>query len=137
MLFLLCITSVTLMSFYADKYSKKFCLFLCALILSILCGLRGIGTGVDTFNYVNYMSTIRKAGILYGSDIGFNILSYIISSVCPIRVCVLPIPRCLCNSHRCHHAQHHQHNQYLLHPAYLHPARARPSVLPRTASKDF
>lgn len=78
MQYVLCIISVLFFSYIADRREKKFYLFLCALILSLLCGLRGIGTGVDTVNYINFMSYIRGSGISFGSDIGFSAISYLL-----------------------------------------------------------
>lgn len=76
MLYISCILSVLLLSYIADKRDNRFFLFLCAFILSLFCGLRGIGTGVDTTHYFNFMSYIRGSGISFGSDIGFSVISY-------------------------------------------------------------
>lgn len=78
MLYILCILSVLLLSYIADKKENRIFLLLCAFILSLLCGLRGVGTGVDTIHYYNFMSYIRGSGISFGSDIGFSVISYII-----------------------------------------------------------
>lgn len=76
MLYISCILSVLLLSYIADKRESRFFLFLCAVILSLFCGLRGVGTGVDTIHYYNFMSYIRGSGISFGSDIGFSAISY-------------------------------------------------------------
>lgn len=81
MIYVVCILSVLLLSYIADRKQKYICLFLSALILSLFCGLRGIGTGVDTGHYFNFMSYIRGSGISYGSDIGFSLLSYLMMGV--------------------------------------------------------
>lgn len=76
MLYTLCIILVLILSSIADKRERRFPVFLCALVLSLFCGLRGIGTGVDTYNYYSFMSYIRGSGISFGSDIGFSAISY-------------------------------------------------------------
>jgi len=76
MLYILCILSVSLLSYFADKKENKFLLFLIALILSLFCGLRGQGTGVDTVNYFKLLSYIDDVGISAGSDIGFAVITY-------------------------------------------------------------
>lgn len=76
MLYALCIVFILIISYYADRRESRFGLFLCALVLSLFCGFRGIGTGVDTIHYYNFTSYIRGSGIAFGSDIGFSIISY-------------------------------------------------------------
>lgn len=76
MLYVSCIVSILLLSHIAEKRENRFFLFLCAFILSLFCGLRGVKTGVDTMNYYNFMSYIRESGISFGSDIGFSVISY-------------------------------------------------------------
>ena len=76
MIYTLCIISVLILSYVADKREQRFPVFLCVLILSLFCGLRGVGTGVDTYNYYHFMLYIRESGIYFGSDIGFSIISY-------------------------------------------------------------
>lgn len=76
MLYISCVLSVLLLSHIADKSENRLFLFLCAFILSLFCGLRGIGIGVDTTNYYNFMTSIRGSGISFGSDIGFSVVSY-------------------------------------------------------------
>ena len=81
MLYILCLLSVLLLSYIADKRERKIYIFLCALILSAFCGLRSVGTGVDTKNYYNFLSYIRGSGIGFGSDIGFSVVSYFLMGI--------------------------------------------------------
>ena len=76
MLYISCILSVSLLSYFADRKENRFLLFLSALILSLFCGLRGEGTGVDTVNYLKMLSYIDDAGFSVGSDIGFSVVAY-------------------------------------------------------------
>lgn len=78
MLYVLCISVVLLLSFAADRSERKILLFFCAMILSLFCGFRGVGIGVDTEHYFKYMSYIRDGGVMYGSDVGFSAISYIL-----------------------------------------------------------
>ena len=78
MLYCICIISILVFSYLANKREKKLYVFLCALILSAFCGLRGVGTGIDTGNYIQFMSLVRSSGIFYGSDIGFSAISYLL-----------------------------------------------------------
>lgn len=81
MLYILCIVAVSIFSLFADKKNKQLFVFLCAFVLSFLCGMRGIGTGVDTIHYYNFMSYIRGSGVSFGSDIGFSIISYFLMGI--------------------------------------------------------
>lgn len=76
MAYIICICIVFAFSYIADKRENKICVFMIACVLSLFCGLRGVGVGVDTANYYSFMSQIEGAGITFGSDIGFNIASY-------------------------------------------------------------
>lgn len=78
MLYVSCILSVLFLAYIADRREDRFCLFLCAFILSLFCGVRSVETGVDTNNYYIFMSYIRGAGISYGSDIGFSVFAYVL-----------------------------------------------------------
>ncbi|WP_258285783.1 EpsG family protein [Fibrobacter succinogenes] len=69
-----------ILSLFAEKRENKIPLFFSALLLSLFCGLRGVGTGVDTTHYYTFMSYIRLSGISYGSDIGFSAISYVLMS---------------------------------------------------------
>ena len=78
MQYIFCIIATLFFSYIADKKENRFYVFMCAFILSLFCGFRGIGTGVDTINYYNFMSYIRSTGISFGSDIGFSLISYLL-----------------------------------------------------------
>lgn len=81
MLYAGCILSVLISSYIADRSRNKFFLFICALILSLFCGLRGIGVGVDTLNYYRFLDAVSVMGISYGSDIGFSVISYFLMEI--------------------------------------------------------
>ncbi len=81
MTYILCIIVVSVSSIIAGKYNNKKALFFTAFILSVFCGLRGIGVGVDTIHYYNFLSYIRGSGIGFGSDIGFSVISYILMGI--------------------------------------------------------
>lgn len=76
MTYFVCICAASLFAMAAQKRNSKFLLFLVALILSLLCGLRGDGVGVDTLNYMSYFANLRAIGIGFGSDIGFSVFAY-------------------------------------------------------------
>ena len=78
MLYLLCIIIVCLIAIIADQKKSKLAVFLIALLLSLFCGFRGILVGVDTIHYYEFLSYVRESGILFGSDIGFSAISYIL-----------------------------------------------------------
>lgn len=81
MYYIICILLVGLNSYFAERKDKKSYLIFCAVILSLFCGFRGIGTGVDTENYYNFMSYVRSRGISFGSDIGFSAISYFLMGI--------------------------------------------------------
>ena len=78
MLYLSIILVVGLIAVVADKKRSKSAVFLIALLLSLFCGFRGVNVGVDTIHYYKFLSYIRGSGVLFGSDIGFSVISYVL-----------------------------------------------------------
>lgn len=70
------VCTVIILSFLVERYNSKIALLLLMLILSLLCGLRGPEVGVDTQNYIQFLTDIESIGPGYGSDLGFSLISY-------------------------------------------------------------
>lgn len=68
-------------SVLTQKKNNKRILFLTFLWLSLCCGLRNEFLGNDTSNYITFFNDIKHFGILYGSDIGFSLISYFLMLV--------------------------------------------------------
>ena len=65
-------------SYYAEKKNNKKMVFLLALAISLLCGLRGPQIGVDTRSYYNYFLNVQYSGYSFGTDTGFSFICKIL-----------------------------------------------------------
>lgn len=81
MIYFSCICIASLLAMAAQKRDSKRLIFMVALILSLLCGLRGDSVGVDTMNYMRYLQNLQSSGIGFGSDIGFSAFAYVLLKI--------------------------------------------------------
>ncbi len=80
MAYLLNIIIACICAYAAEKRNNRVMLFFTAAVLSLFCGLRNTGIGVDTIHYYDFLSVVHTREITYGSDIGFSVISYILMS---------------------------------------------------------
>ncbi len=72
-----------MLAYVADKRNEKNYILLCALVLSLVAGLRGVSVGIDTAQYTKYFGLIAqdRLELVYGLEDSFVYICKILLSI--------------------------------------------------------